>query len=293
MSSSGPLIHDLESIIQKTVVFVACKFSKKKHIECCIFRKLSASSKHTKNTNHMQNSQSSLIKRVLDEVKNAESNAANTTAHGVYVSGVFEENNVLNRVLDEVKNAESNAANTTAHGVYVSGVFEENNVLNRVLDEVKNAESNAANTTAHGVYVSGVFEETSNSSPVPESIDLVQAVLFPALALCAADGVTSDAELDFIQKEIVSKAEFYGLEKKELEENMQGVVDWIFHHSNNTALILNEAILCCERCAEYWNESKDFQKGYFKTLEGIAAADGITDHIEKSWLNDYKKALGL
>ena len=39
----------------------------------------------------MQNSQSSLLKRVLNEVKNAESNAANTTAHSVYVSGVFEE----------------------------------------------------------------------------------------------------------------------------------------------------------------------------------------------------------
>ena len=200
---------------------------------------------------------------------------------------------LLKRVLDEVKNAESNAANTTAHGVYVSGVFEENNILNRVLDEVKNAENNVANTTAHGVYVSGVMEDTNNSSPIPESIDLVQAVLFPALALCAADGVTSDSELAYIQKEIVSKSEFYGLEKKELEDNMQGVIDWIFHHSNNTDLIRKEAILCCERCAEYWNESKDFQTGYFKALEGIAAADGITDHIEKSWLNDYKKALGL
>ena len=73
----------------------------------------------------MQNSHPSLLKRVLDEVKNAESNAANTTAHSVYVSGVFEENNVLNRVLNEVKNAENNAANTTAHSSYVSGVFEE------------------------------------------------------------------------------------------------------------------------------------------------------------------------
>ena len=192
-----------------------------------------------------------------------------------------------------MKNAERNAANTTAHGVYVSGVFEENNVLNRVLDEVKNAESNAANTTAHGVYVSGVMEDSTGSSPIPESIDLVQAILFPALALCAADGVTSATELSYIQKEIISKSEFYGLEKKELEDNMQGVIDWIFYHSNNTALILKEAILCCERCAEYWHESKDFQIGYFKALEGIAAADGITDHIEKSWLADYKKALGV
>jgi tellurite resistance protein len=175
----------------------------------------------------------------------------------------------------------------------VSGVFEENNVLNRVLDEVKNAENNAANTTAHGVYVSGVFEENNDLNPVPESIDLVQAILFPALALCAADGVTSDLELAYIQKEIISKAEFYGIDKKELEDNLQGVVDWLFHHSNNTALILNEAILCCERCAEYWNESKDFQTGYFNTLEGIAAADGMTDHIERSWLNEFKKALGL
>ena len=241
----------------------------------------------------MKNSESLLLKRVLDEIKNAENNAANTTAHGVYVSGVFEDNNVLNRVLDEVKNAENNAANTTAHGVYVSGVFEENNVLNRVLDEVKNAENNAANTTAHGVYVSGVMDGDANSSPVPESIDLVQAILFPAIALCAADGVTSDSELAYIQKEIISKAEYYGVEKKELDDNMQGVVDWIFHHSNNTELIRKEAIICCERCAEYWSESKDFQTGYYNALEGIAAADNITDHIEKSWLSDYKKALGL
>ena len=199
---------------------------------------------------------------------------------------------LLKRVLDEVKNAESNAANTTAHGVYVSGVFEENNVLNRVLDEVKNAENNAANTTAHGVYVSGVMED-SGSNPIPESIDLVQAVLFPALALCAADGVTSENELEYIQKEIILKSEYYGLERKELEDNMQGVIDWIFHHSNNTELIRKEAIICCERCEEYWRESKDFQTGYFQALQGIAAADGITDHIEKSWLNDYKKALGL
>ena len=234
-----------------------------------------------------------ILNRVLNEVKNAENNAANTTAHGVYVSGVFEENNVLNRVLNEVKNAENNAANTTAHSVYVSGVFEENNVLNRVLDEVKNAENNAANTTAHSVYVSGVIEDTNGSSPVPESIDLVQAVLFPALALCGADGVTSDSELAYIQKEIISKAEFYGIDKKELEDNMQMVVDWLFYHSNNTALILKEAILCCERCAEYWNESKDFQTGYFKTLEGIAASDGINDHVEKSWLKDFKRALDI
>ena len=65
----------------------------------------------------MKNSKSLLLKRVLDEVKTAESNAANTTAHGVYVSGVFEDSSILNRVLDEVKNAENNVANTTAHGV--------------------------------------------------------------------------------------------------------------------------------------------------------------------------------
>jgi hypothetical protein len=238
---------------------------------------------------------SSLINRVLDEVRNAENNPTSTTAHGVYVSGVFEENNsVLNRVLDEVRNAENNPTSTTAHGVYVSGVFEENNsVLNRVLDEVRNAENNPTSTTAHGVYVSGVMEENTTSSPVPESIDLAQAVLFPALALCAADGVSSDSEIAYIQKEIISKAEYYGLEKKELENNIQGVIDWIFYHSNNTELILKEAILCCERCAEYWHESKDFQTGYFKVLEGVAASDGLTDHVEKSWLNDYKKALGL
>jgi hypothetical protein len=200
---------------------------------------------------------------------------------------------LLKRVLDEVKNAENNAANTTAHGVYVSGVFEENNVLNRVLDEVKNAENNAANTTAHGVYVSGVMDGEDSSSPIPESIDLVQALLFPAFALCAADGVTSASELAYIQNEIISKSEYYGLEKKELEDNMQGVIDWLFYHANNTELIRKEAILCCERCAEFWSESKDFQTGYFKTLEGIAASDGITDYVEKSLLSDYKKALGL
>ncbi len=167
-------------------------------------------------------------------------------------------------------------------------------LLNRVLDEVKNAESNAANTTAHGVYVSGVFEENNSvTSPIPDSIDLVQAVLFPALALCAADGVTSDSELEYIKKQIIEKSEFYGLEKKELDDNMQGVIDWLFHHESNADLILKEAIFCCKRVAEYWAESKDFQSGYFKTLEGIAAADGVTDHIEKSWLTKYKAALGL
>lgn len=52
------------------------------------------------------------------------------------------------------------SAETTAHSVYVSGVFEQDNsVLSRVLREVKNAETNCAETTAHSVYVSGVFED--------------------------------------------------------------------------------------------------------------------------------------
>lgn len=72
----------------------------------------------------------------------------------------MENSKVLNRILNEVKNAESKSAETTAHSVYVSGVFEEDNsVLSRVLKEVKNAESNSAETTAHSVYVSGVFED--------------------------------------------------------------------------------------------------------------------------------------
>ncbi len=73
----------------------------------------------------MENKQNAVIARILEEVKNAETNKASTTAHTVYVAGVFEENNVLKRVLEEVKNAESNAANTTAHSVYVAGVFDE------------------------------------------------------------------------------------------------------------------------------------------------------------------------
>ena len=36
----------------------------------------------------------------------------------------MENSKVLNRILSEVKNAESKSAETTAHSVYVSGVFE-------------------------------------------------------------------------------------------------------------------------------------------------------------------------
>jgi hypothetical protein len=42
--------------------------------------------------------------------------------------------------------------------------------------KLKTLKNNVANTTAHGVYVSGVMEDTNDSSPVPESIDLVQAL---------------------------------------------------------------------------------------------------------------------
>jgi hypothetical protein len=78
---------------------------------------------------------------------------------------------VLARVLEEVRVAENHAAQTTAHNVYVSGVFEEpatdsaaaKSVLSRVLDEVRAAEAHSAATTAHNTYVSGVFEQVEGS----------------------------------------------------------------------------------------------------------------------------------
>ncbi len=77
-------------------------------------------------------------------------------------------NRVLDRVLGEVRAAECGCkeASTTAHMVYVSGVFEttestaKNQILDRVLSEVRASESSVANTTAHMTYVSGVFEKT-------------------------------------------------------------------------------------------------------------------------------------
>ena len=73
---------------------------------------------------------------------------------------------VLARVLEEVRVAENHTAQTTAHNVYVSGVFEEpatdsaasKSVLSRVLDEVRAAEAHPAATTAHNTYVTGVFQ---------------------------------------------------------------------------------------------------------------------------------------
>jgi len=72
------------------------------------------------------------------------------------------ENSVLSRVLNEVKAAESNDSMTTSHMSYTSGVFETDkpkaSVLSRVLAEVKDAESNDSMTTSHSSYTSGVFE---------------------------------------------------------------------------------------------------------------------------------------
>ena len=70
---------------------------------------------------------------------------------------------VLSRVLEEVKAAESCDSSTTAHNSYTSGVFEaeqgdKNSVLSRVLAEVKAAESSDSSTTSHNSYTSGVFE---------------------------------------------------------------------------------------------------------------------------------------
>ena len=81
------------------------------------------------------------------------------------------QDSVLSRVLSEVRAAEAHAAQTTAHNVYVSGVFEEaapvavppKSVLAKVLDEVRAAESHAAATTAHNTYVSGVFEQSEGN----------------------------------------------------------------------------------------------------------------------------------
>jgi len=74
---------------------------------------------------------------------------------------------VLSRVLDEVKAAESCSSATTSHLSYTAGVFEkadsEGSVLSRVLAEVKAAESCDSATTSHTSYTSGVFE--SDSSP--------------------------------------------------------------------------------------------------------------------------------
>lgn len=76
---------------------------------------------------------------------------------------------VLSRVLGEVRAAQAHDASTTAHNVYTSGVFEdapakscaaeESSVLGRVLGEIKAAQSRDGATTAHNSYTSGVFED--------------------------------------------------------------------------------------------------------------------------------------
>jgi hypothetical protein len=75
---------------------------------------------------------------------------------------------VLSRVLEEVKAAESCDSATTAHNSYTSGVFEKEegkrSVLDRVLAEVKAAEACDSSTTAHNSYTSGVFESEVKSS---------------------------------------------------------------------------------------------------------------------------------
>ena len=72
-------------------------------------------------------------------------------------------NEILDRVIDEIKKTENSGhVNTTSHGSFVSGVFENDNneILDRVIDEIKKTEnSNYVNTTSHGSFVSGVFEE--------------------------------------------------------------------------------------------------------------------------------------
>lgn len=75
---------------------------------------------------------------------------------------------VLSRVLDEVKAAESCDSSTTSHNSYTSGVFEKadckHSVLDRVLAEVKAAEASDSSTTSHNSYTSGVFESDSQSA---------------------------------------------------------------------------------------------------------------------------------
>ena len=69
-------------------------------------------------------------------------------------------NQILNRVISEIKETNnSEAVNTTSHGSFVSGVFEDNEILNRVISEIKETNnSEAVNTTSHGSFVSGIFE---------------------------------------------------------------------------------------------------------------------------------------
>lgn len=76
-------------------------------------------------------------------------------------------NPVLARVLRDIKNAQNSNSATTAHNVYVSGVFEDcadekaNPILARVLKDIKNAHNPNSATTAHNTYVSGVFEDSA------------------------------------------------------------------------------------------------------------------------------------
>ena len=67
---------------------------------------------------------------------------------------------VLDRVVNEIKNTKNNESlNTTSHGSFVSGVFENSDILNRVVNEIHDTEkSDKVNTTSHGSFVSGVFE---------------------------------------------------------------------------------------------------------------------------------------
>ena len=75
---------------------------------------------------------------------------------------------MLARVLNEIQAAHNSNSPTTAHNVYISGVFEDsakeesNPVLSRVLGEIKNAQNSNSPTTAHNVYISGVFEDSSS-----------------------------------------------------------------------------------------------------------------------------------
>ncbi len=99
--------------------------------------------------------------------------AVDGRGNAVFTKGdpMSNEKSVLARVLEEVRAAEAHAAQTTAHNVYVSGVFEDaapasvppKSVLAKVLDEVRAAESHAAATTAHNTYVSGVFEQVEGN----------------------------------------------------------------------------------------------------------------------------------
>jgi hypothetical protein len=79
------------------------------------------------------------------------------------IDQLMESNNeILNRILGEIRSAQGGQPSTTAHSVYVSGLFEDgqpNPVLNRILGEIRSAQAGQPSTTAHSVYVSGLFED--------------------------------------------------------------------------------------------------------------------------------------